>query len=100
MSTNNPSNPFSRMAEQGQEAMSGAVRTWAEAVRRLSGQPGGSTPDVSALVDDAFDFAERVLAMQREFTKSMLRAYASTAAKVPDAAASTLNGAAEPGGKT
>lgn len=100
MSTNNPPNPFSKIAEQGQEAMFGAVRTWAEAVHRLSGQTGGSTPDVSAVVDNAFDFAERVLAMQREFTKSVLQAYAPTAGKVPGAAAQTLNGAAEPGGKT
>ena len=96
-SMNTPSNQFSKIAQQGQEAVSGAVRTWAEAVERLSGQPGGSVPDVSAVVDNAFDFAERLLATQREFTKNVLQAYASTTGKVTDATARTLNLAAEQG---
>ncbi len=100
MSAKTPSNPFSKIAKQGQEAMSGAVRTWAETVQRLSGQAGASTPDVSAVVDNAFDFAERVLATQREFTKSVLQAYASTTGKVSQATAQTLNRAAEQGAET
>ncbi len=100
MSMTTPSNPFSKIAQQGQEAVSGAVRTWAEAVERLSGQSGGSVPDVGAVVDNAFDFAERLLATQREFTKNVLQVYASTTGKVTDFTAQTLNRAAEQGAQT
>ena len=90
-------NQFDKIAQQSQDAVSGAVRTWADTVQRLSGQPGSSVPDVGAVVDNAFDFAERLLATQREFTKSVLEAYASTSGKVTDATAQTLNRATEQG---
>ena len=96
-SQNDPSNRLSKIAQQGQEAVAGAVRTWAEAVQRLSGQQGNNMPDVSAVVDNAFDLAERLLATQREFTKSVLQAVATGTGNAADATAETLNRAAEQG---
>ena len=94
---NETQNRFSKIAQQGQEAVNGAVRTWAEAVQRLSGQQGTNMPDVSAVVDNAFDLAERLLATQREFTKSVLQAVAAGSSSAADATAETLNRAAEQG---
>ena len=94
---NETQNRFSKIAQQGQEAVNGAVRTWAEAVQRLSGQQGTTMPDVSAVVDNAFDLAERLLATQREFTKSVLQAVATGTGNAADATAETLNRAAEQG---
>ena len=94
---NETSNRFSKIAQQGQEAVTGAVRTWAEAVQRLSGQQGNNMPDVSAVVDNAFDLAERLLATQREFTKSVLQAVATGTGSAADATAETINRAAEQG---
>ena len=94
---NETSNRFSKIAQQGQEAVTGAVRTWAEAVQRLSGQQGTNMPDVSAVVDNAFDLAERLLATQREFTKSVLQAVATGTGSAADATAETINRAAEQG---
>ena len=94
---NETSNRFSKIAQQGQEAVTGAVRTWAEAVQRLSGQQGNNMPDVSAVVDNAFDLAERLLATQREFTKSVLQAVATGTGNAADATAQTINRAAEQG---
>lgn len=96
-----PNEQFSRIARQGQEAVNNAVRVWADSVQRLAGgRGGGQMTDMSAMVDSAFDFAERVLQTQREFTKSVLQAYASTTGKVSQATAQTLNRAAEQGAET
>ena len=90
-----PQDKIANIAKQGQEAVTGAMRTWAETVQRLAGQAGGSAPDVSAVVDNAFDLAERLLATQREFTKNMLQALATGVAQ--DSADSVT---ADPIGKT
>jgi hypothetical protein len=82
----NPQDRISKIAQQGQEAVSGAVRTWSDSLQRLSGQAGGSATDVSALVDNAFDLAERLLETQRQFTKNVLEAVASRAAGAGDSA--------------
>ena len=92
-----PQDQFTKIAKQGQDAVTGAVRTWADAVQRLSGQPGASVPDMTAVVDNAFDLAERLLATQREFTKSVLQAVATSTGNVTEAAATTLDRAAGQG---
>ena len=91
---------FEKIAQQGQEAVSGAVRTWAEAIQRMSGQQGSSVPDVSAVVDNAFDLAERLLETQRQFTKSVLQAVATGTGNAADATAQTINRVAEQGAQT
>ncbi len=94
---------FAVLARQGQEALTNAVRAWAETVQRLSASPGLTMPefnmpdlgalgtgasgpgasglslpglsvsDLMAAVDQAFDVAEQVLTAQREMTKAVLR---------------------------
>lgn len=82
-----PNEQFSRIARQGQEAVNNAVRVWADSVQRLAGgRGGGQMTDMTAVVDSAFDFAERMLQTQREFTKSVLRAVSGTTGRVTDAA--------------
>ena len=65
-----------RVAAQGQQAATGAVRAWAEALRLLA----GAVPDATAVVDGttavvggAFDVAEAVLRAQREVAMGALR---------------------------
>ncbi len=87
-----PNEQFSRIARQGQEAVNNAVRVWADSVQRLAGgRGGGQMTDMSAMVDSAFDFAERVLQTQREFTKSVLQAVSGTTGRVTDAAVRGLD---------
>ena len=62
------------LTDQSQEAMSGAARTWAHTVQRLSSPAGAPGGDPTALVDAVFDLAEQVLATQRALTKAVLRA--------------------------
>ncbi len=89
MSTNEQ---LSKIARQGQDAVNSAVKVWADSVQRLTGGTGsGQVPDVSAVVDSAFDFAERMLHTQREFTKSVLQAVQGTAGRVTDAAVQGLD---------
>ena len=72
---------------QSQEAWSGAIETWTNGVQKAFGCPpvppfGGSvfasTPfsvtDPAATVDQLFDFAEKVLEVQREFVKNLTAA--------------------------
>lgn len=59
---------------QVQDAVAGAVRTWTESVQRLSTVQDAPVPDLTTVVDVAFDLAEQVLATQREITKAVLRA--------------------------
>lgn len=68
-------------ARQGQDAFSGALRTWAEQARLLSGQTGGvaDTAALAAMVDSVFDLAEQVLAAQRAAAKALLQAVSAGA---------------------
>lgn len=75
---------FAALTQQSQDAMSGALRTWAEGVERLTGlaaKGGGGlppgAPDLTAMVSAAFDLAEQTLATQRELTLALVRAMTS-----------------------
>lgn len=93
-----PNDRFNEIARQGQDALAGAVRTWADSVQRLTGQwSERQAPDVSAVVDNVFDFAERLLQTQRDFTKTLLQASTSSAGSVTTATSDTLSRAAEQG---
>lgn len=63
---------FAVITDQGQDAVAGAMRTWAQSVQQLSSLPGTPTADPLAAVDKFFDFAEQVLAAQRELAKAVL----------------------------
>ena len=67
-----PTDQFTDIANRSQEAVSTAVRTWTDTVqsfagRLTSGQP--QLPDLNSVVEQYFDFAEKVLANQREFAQ-------------------------------
>jgi hypothetical protein len=74
---------------QSQEAWSGAIETWTNGVQKALGAAPlppfgslfGSTPftltDPTATVDQLFDFAEKVLEVQREFVKNLTSATVS-----------------------
>ena len=72
-----PQDQFTQVARQSQEAITTAMRTWTESFQSMI---GGGTPAQSGLpspqqvVDNVFDFAEQLLAGQREFAKRLLGA--------------------------
>jgi len=79
---------------EGQRAMVDAVGAWAKSVEQLSATypsapkvPGAPTAD--EVVDDAFNFAEKLLEAQREFAHQLLAAAAkpepATADETPPA---------------
>src|SRR6187397_1448328 len=67
-----PTDQFVDIANRSQEAVTTAVHTWAETMQSFtsklsSGQP--QLPNLTGVVDQYFDFAEKVLANQREFAQ-------------------------------
>jgi len=70
---------------QSQEAVLNAVDTWTKSVQQTFGQtattPMGSG-DSNQIIDQVFDFAEKMLEMQRQFAKNLAAASTSAAAAV------------------
>jgi BMFP domain-containing protein YqiC len=72
-----PKDQFTQIARQGQDAIANAMRTWTESVQSMmgSGTPAQSgLPSPQQILDNVFDFAEHMLASQREFAKHLLAA--------------------------
>jgi len=68
---------------KSQEAVTDAIRTWAEAVHAItpslpipSAPLAGKVPKPTDLVANAYDFAEQLLAAQRKFAEDVLQAAA------------------------
>jgi len=79
-----PTDQFVDIANRGQEAVSTAVRTWTDSVQSFASKlTAGQSPvtDLQGVVDQYFDFAEKVLANQREFANQ----WASATAKASEA---------------
>ncbi len=81
---------FVEGAQRTQEAvtgaLTGAVRTWTDAVQGIaSGKPG--VPDAQAVVDQWFDVAQTVLDTQKAFAKTVVGASAQAAEVVTEQAA-------------
>ena len=79
-----PTGQFVDTARPSEEAVTAAVHTWADTVQSFAsklaaGQP--QMPDLKDVVDQYFDFAEKVLAKQREFAQQ----WASAATKASQA---------------
>jgi hypothetical protein len=83
---------FLSTVRQGQSAVVEGVRTWVEAVAKvappaplagLPGLPDAALPDgmptPAALVASTFDFAEELLAAQREFVQDLVAGASTTA---------------------
>jgi hypothetical protein len=80
---------FVDIAKQSQEAVTTAFRTWAETVQGLtSGFTGGQPklPDVHAILDKYFDFAQQVLDNQRRLAQTLLTASTQAAETVTEQA--------------
>ena len=87
---------------QSQEAVVKAVQTWAEAGKNilpdLPSLPfADQLPATADLVENAFAFADRLLAAQRDFAAAVLDAARPVLAKEPAAKA---NGKSTPASKT
>jgi len=79
-----PTDQFVDIANRGQEAVTTAVRTWTDTVQSFASKlTAGQSPvtDLQGVVDQYFDFAEKVLANQREFANQ----WASATAKASEA---------------
>ncbi|MBL8925822.1 MAG: hypothetical protein JNM77_06230 [Pseudonocardia sp.] len=72
-----PTDQFVDIAKRSQEAVTAAVRTWADSVQSFTGNLTGGhaqLPDPQSVVDGYFDFAEKVLATQRRVTSEFVAA--------------------------
>jgi len=73
---------------EGQQAIVDAVEAWSKGVERLavSYQPapeGPELPTPEQVVENAFDFAEKLLEAQREFARNLLEAAAPALPRQP-----------------
>ena len=79
-----PTDQFVDIANRSQEAVTTAVRTWTDTVQSFASKlTAGQSPvtDLQGVVDQYFDFAEKVLANQREFVSQ----WASATVKASEA---------------
>lgn len=69
-----PSDQYREYVDQNQQAFQTAVDTWSKTVEQtVSAIPTNPTQvDPQQVVNQVFDFAERMLAMQRDFTTNLL----------------------------
>ena len=99
-----PTDQFVDIAKRSQEAVSTAVRSWADSVQNLTGQLGAGQsqlPNPHDFVNTYFDFAEKVLANQRQLATQFVSASVKAGESVQEqvtkltdqAAAQTVNGA-------
>jgi hypothetical protein len=98
-----PTDQFVEIANRSQEAVTTAVRTWADTVQSFAGKVNaapGQLPDLPSVVDTYFDFAEKVLANQRDLAQQWASATAKASEVVTEqaqratqsVAAHTVNG--------
>ena len=76
--------PFASITARHQEMITNAVRTWADSVQRMTAH-AGAAPDLAAVVDGVYDFAEQILAAQRALAHSMVRAFTVVTGATVDA---------------
>lgn len=92
-----PQEQFAAIADRSQEAVTTAIRTWADTVQAFAGKVSAGqarVPDMSSVVDQYFDFAEKVLADQRELARQWASATVKAAGAVGAQAASAAERAA------
>lgn len=80
---------FTEFAGRTQDAVSTAVRTWADTVSSVTtGLTGGqpALPDAHAVVERYFDFAQQVLDNQRAFATTLVDAGTKAAETVTEQA--------------
>ncbi len=79
-----PQDQYRDLVQQSQQAMQSAVETWTRTVQdTVTSLPTNPTQvDPGQVVDQVFDFAERMLEMQRDFTKNLLQSSAALSQSV------------------
>ena len=71
--------PFIDAMRKSQEAVLNAFESWTRTVQQTFGQATSGTPmtgtiDPNEVVDQVFDFAEKLLESQRQFAKNLMSA--------------------------
>jgi hypothetical protein len=79
--------PFLDAMRQSQQAALSAFESWTKTVQQTFGQatsgtPGTGTVDPNEVVDQVFDFAEKMLETQRQFAKNLMSASVQAAEAV------------------
>jgi hypothetical protein len=68
---------YAEYAHQAQEALLNAFDTWTNTVREATAQlptPAQTAAETERAIDDAVDFAEKVLAVQRAYAHDVVKA--------------------------
>jgi hypothetical protein len=80
---------YADMAQRGRQAVADAVEAWTKSVQGAFSNVPKSTGefDLADSVDRMYDFTEKVLEMQRDFTKKLI----STSAEAADKAKASFN---------
>jgi hypothetical protein len=90
---------FVDIANRGQEAVTTAVRSWADTVQSIAAMMTTSQsqlPDLQSVVGQYFDFAEKMLASQREFAQQCASASVKAAEAVTEQAQRATQSVAAP----
>ena len=105
-----PQDQYLQVMQQGQDAILNAVSSWSKTVQDTAEALPTAPPQVNPaeVLDQVFDFAEKMLEMQRDFTKNLIarsaglsEALASTTAQAAGDSAqqsSTVGNAAQSSG--
>jgi hypothetical protein len=93
---------FLAAVRQGQQAVVDSVGAWANAVEKAPTPSRGhngprDVPRADEVVDNVFDFAEKLLAAQREFTRNLLSAASPVVEKAEETARAAAKGAGKAG---
>jgi acetyl-CoA carboxylase carboxyltransferase component len=94
----NPQDQYTEALRSSQEAVAGALDGWTKAATQAFGMvPNAPLPavDPAQVIDQVFDFAERLLESQRQFAKSLAEASAQVSDTMRQQAESTAGKAAE-----
>lgn len=69
-----PTDQYREYIEQNQQAFHSAVDTWTKTVEQTVGsiQTDPTQVDPQQVLDQVYDFADKMLQMQRDFTKNLL----------------------------
>ncbi|MBA2445081.1 MAG: hypothetical protein H0V49_07100 [Nocardioidaceae bacterium] len=89
-----PQEQYAESLRTGQKAVSNAVESWTKSAQSALGTPPASTSGAfnpSTVIDQVFDFAERMLQVQRDFAKTL----SATAASAAESAREQTEAAAE-----
>lgn len=97
-----PQEQFTALARQSQEAVVSAVDSWTRTVQQAVSQMSAPTAqaDPNQVIDQVFDFAKKMLEMQRDFAKNLVQSSTSaveSAARQAQGAAQQAQGGAQSG---